>query len=201
MALKQLIHLGLVGLAMSAATVVGVNAPTLAQQDIYNSDGLNIIGGVESRYRLSYSLDNNTRRNTRASYLLEVKGDKVDSAVSTLIVTVPEAFSRYSGRIDLDRIKVHYGRIDNVGEEIAIEEVLWDDRVFSGANDLSDELDKLEIFLAEDIPANTSFLIEFEKVRNPNRALMQRLNLQVVPRGEELATYIGTWEMLIAYQD
>lgn len=201
MALKQLIRLGLVGLAMSAATVVGMSVPTLAQRDVYNSDGLNIIGGVESRYRLSYSLDNNTRRNTRASYLLEVKGDKVDSAVSALIVTVPEAFSRYRGRIDLDRIKVHYGRIDNVGEEIAVDEVLWDDRVFSGANDLSEELDKIEIFLAEDIPASTSFVIEFERVRNPNRALMQRLNLQVVPRGQDLATYVGTWEMLIAYQD
>ncbi|WP_161634942.1 DUF2808 domain-containing protein [Leptolyngbya sp. Heron Island J] len=201
MALKQLIRLGLIGLAMSVATTVGVNVPTLAQQDIYDSDGLNIIGGVESRYRLSYSLDNNSPRNTRASYLLEVKGDKVDSAVSALIVTVPEAFSRYRGRIDLDRIKVRYGRIGNVGEEIAIEEVLWDDRVFSGANDLSEDLDKLEIYLAEDIPANTSFVIDFEKVRNPNRALMQRVNLQVVPRGEELATYIGTWEMLIAYQD
>ena len=201
MALKQLKRLGLVGLAMSAAAVMGLNVPTLAQQDIYDSDGLNIIGGTEARYRLAYSLDNNTRRNSRANYLLEVKGDKVDYAVSTLIVTIPEAFTRYRGRINLDRIKVHYGRIDNVGEEIAVDEVLWDDRVFSGANDLTEDLDKIEIILAEDIPANTSFLIEFEKVRNPNRALMQRLNLQVMPRGEELATYIGTWEMLIAYQD
>ncbi|MDV3352316.1 DUF2808 domain-containing protein [Leptothoe sp. LEGE 181152] len=201
MALKQLIRLGLVGLAMSAAAVVGVNVPTLAQQDIYDSDGLNIIGGVESRYRLNYSLNNNTRRNTRASYRLEVKGDKIDSAVSALVVTVPEAFSRHRGRIDLDRIKVRYGRIDDVGEDIAVDEVLWDDRVFSGANDLSDDLDKIEIYLAEDIPANTSFVIDFEKVRNPNRALMQRVNLQVIPRGNDLATYIGTWEMLIAYQD
>ena len=201
MALNQLIRLGLVGLAMSAAAVVGVNVPTLAQQDIYDSDGLNIIGGVESRYRLNYSLNNNTRRNTRASYRLEVKGDNIDSAVSALVVTVPEAFSRYRGRIDLDSIKVRYGRIDNVGEEIAVDEVLWDDRVFSGANDLSDDLDKIEIYLAEDIPASTSFIIDIEKVRNPNRALMQRVNLQVIPRGQDLATYIGTWEMLIAYQD
>ena len=66
---------------------------------------------------------------------------------------------------------------------------------------MSDDLDKIEIYLAEDIPANTSFVIDFEKVRNPNRALMQRVNLQVIPRGNDLATYIGTWEMLIAYQD
>ncbi len=201
MALKQLIRLGLAGLAMSAAAIVGLHGPILAQTDIYDSDGLNIVGGVESRYRLSYSLDNNTRRNSRARYNLAVKGDKVNYAVSTLIVTIPEAFSRYRGRIDLDRIKVHYGRIDNVGDEIAVEEAIWDDRVFSGSNDLSEDLDQIEIILAEDIPANTSFLIEFEKVRNPNRSLMQRLNLQAIPRGEELPTYIGTWEMLIAYQD
>ena len=201
MALKRLIRLGLVGLAVSATAVAGLIGPTLAQTDIYDSDGLTIIGGVEARYRLSYSLANNTRRNSRAHYLMEVKGDKVDAAVSKLIVTIPEAFTRYRGRIDLDRIKVHYGRIDNIGEEIAIDEVLWDDRVFSGAQDLSEELDRIDIFLAEDIPANTSFTIEFDRVRNPNRALMQRVNLQVLPRGEELATYVGTWEMLIAYQD
>ncbi|MBX2865872.1 MAG: DUF2808 domain-containing protein [Leptolyngbyaceae cyanobacterium MAG.088] len=201
MALKQLIRLGLAGLVISAAALVGLSAPTLAQRDAYDSDGVNVIGGVESRYRLAYSLDNNTRRNTRANYLLEVKGEKVDAAVSGLIVTIPEAFSRYRGRVDLERIKVHYGRIDNVGDEIDVEEVFWDDRVFSGAQDLSEELDKIEIFLAEDIPADTSFLIEFEKVRNPNRALMQRLNLQAFSRGEELPTYIGTWEMLIGYED
>lgn len=201
MALKQLIRLGLVGLAMSTAAVVGLSGPTLAQRDVYDSDGLNIIGGVESEYRLSYSLANNTRRNKRANYLMEVKGDNVDVAVSKLIVTVPEAFSRYSGRIDLDRIKVHYGRLDSLGDEVVIDEVIWDDRVFNGAQDLTEELDKIEIFLDEDIPASTSFTIEFAKVRNPNRALMQRLNLQVLPRGEELPTYVGTWEMLIAYQD
>ena len=201
MALKQLVRLGLVGLAMSASAVVGLNVPSLAQTDIYDSDGLNIIGGVESRYQLSYRLANNTRRNSRANYLMEVRGDKVDAAVSKLIVTIPEAFTRYSGRINMDRIKVHYGRISNLGDEIVIDEVLWDDRVFSGAQDLSEDLDRIEIFLTEDIPANTSFTIEFDRVRNPNRALMQRVNLQVLPRGEELATYIGTWEMLIAYQD
>lgn len=201
MALKQFIRLGLVGLTMSAAAVVGLSGPTLAQRDVYDSDGLNIIGGVDSEFRLAYSLANNTRRSSRANYLMEVKGDKVDVAVSKLIVTVPEAFSRYSGRIDLDRIKVHYGRLDNLGDEVAIDEVVWDDRVFSGAQDLTEDLDKIEIFLSEDIAASTSFTIEFEKVRNPNRALMQRLNLQVLPRGEELPTYVGTWEMLIAYQD
>ena len=66
MALKQFIRLGLVGLMMSAAAVVGLSGPTLAQQDIYDSDGLNVIGGVDSQFRLAYSLANNTRRNSRS---------------------------------------------------------------------------------------------------------------------------------------
>ena len=75
------------------------------------------------------------------------------------MVTVPEAFSRYRGRIDLrPQLQVHYGRIDNLGSEpIAVEEVLWDDiESLVDPNDLSEDLDKIEIFLAEDIPANTS---------------------------------------------
>ena len=41
----------------------------------------------------------------------------------------------------------------------------------------------------------------FNGVKSPTRALMLRTNLQVFPRGEEIATYIGTWEMLVAYED
>ena len=200
MKLKNIVRWGLAGLLLSSATVAGVSVPTLAQ-DYYGTDGLTIFGGVESDYRLDYRLFNNTRRNTRAEWLLEVKGTQLQTATSALVVTLPESFSRYRGRIDLDEITVRYGRIDGDGESIAVDEVRWDDVVFSGANDLSEELDKIEIFLAEDVPADTSITIEFNKVRNPNRALMLRTNLQVFPRGEELATYIGTWEMLVAYED
>ena len=167
----------------------------------YETDGLTIFGGVESRYRLAYRLLNNTRRNSRAHWELEIRGDKLQEATSALVVTLPESFTRYNGRIDLDEITMRYGRIDSKGEPIVIDEVRWDDVVFSGANDLSEELDKIEIFLAEDIPADTSVTIEVNKVRNPNRSLVLRTNLQVFPRGQELATYIGTWEMLVAYED
>ena len=196
---KKIMQWGLAGLMLSSAAVTSLSLPTLAQGS-YNTDGMTIFGGVDSDYRLSYNLLNNTRRNTRAHYELEVGGDKIQAAASTLIVTIPESFSRYRGRINLDEISVRYGRIDSEGSPIAVDEVRWDDRVFSGANDLSDDLDKIEIFLAEDIPADRSFTIEFGKVRNPNRSLMLRTNLQVVERGQELANYIGTWEMLVAYE-
>lgn len=199
MMLKNIIRWGLAGLLLSSAAVAGVTAPTLAQG--YESDGLTIFGGTDAEYRLTYRLLNNTPRNTRTYWALEVRGEQLQTATSALVVTLPESFTRYRGRIDLDEITVRSGRIDSDGDSIAVDEVRWDDVVFSGANDLSEDLDKIEIFLAEDIPADTSITIEFNKVRNPNRSLMLRTNLQVFPRGEELATYIGTWEMLVAYDD
>lgn len=199
MMLKNVVQWGLAGLLLSSATVAGLNVPTLAQG--YETDGLTIFGGTDSEYRLAYRLLNNTPRNTRTLWELEVRGEQLQTATSALVVTLPESFTRYRGRIDLDEITVRYGRIDSEGDAIGVDEVRWDDVVFSGANDLSEDLDKIEIFLTEDIPADTSITIEFGKVRSPNRALMLRTNLQVFPRGEELATYIGTWEMLVAYED
>ncbi|NEQ50259.1 MAG: DUF2808 domain-containing protein [Leptolyngbya sp. SIO3F4] len=199
MVLKNIVRWGLAGLLLSSATVVGINVPTLAQS--YETDGLTLFGGSDAEYRLSYRLLNNEPRNKRTTWELEVRGEQLQTATSALVVTLPESFTRYRGRIDLDEITVRYGRIDREGDNIPVDEVRWDDVVFSGANDLSDDLDKIEIFLAEDIPAETSITLEFNKVKSPTRALMLRTNLQVFPRGEELATYIGTWEMLVAYED
>lgn len=200
MMLKNFVRWGLAGLLLSSATVAGLNVPTLAQ-DYYETPGTSVFGGVESDFRLSYRLLNNTPRNKRTTWELEVRGDKLQTATSALVVTLPESFTRYRGRIDLNEITAHYGRIDSDGESIAIDEVRWDDTVFSRDRDLSDELDKIEIFLAEDIPADTSITLVFNGVKSPTRALMLRTNLQVFPRGEEIATYIGTWEMLVAYED
>lgn len=197
MMLKNFVRWGLAGLLLSS--VAGFTVPTLAQS--YESDGLTVFGGADPSFRLAYRLLNNEPRSKRTHWELEVRGEQLQTATSALVVTVPESFTRYRGRINLDEITVRYGRINSDGEEIAIDEVRWDDIVFSGANDLSEELDKIEIFLAEDIPADTSITLEFAKVKNPTRALMLRTNLQVFPRGEELATYVGTWEMLVAYDD
>ncbi|MEM6251552.1 MAG: DUF2808 domain-containing protein [Cyanobacteria bacterium P01_D01_bin.156] len=196
---KNIVRWGLAGLLFSSATLAGVNVPTVAQS--YDSDGLTLFGGTDSDFRLNYQLLNNTPRNNRVKWNLEVRSDQLQTATSALVVTLPESFTRFNGQVDLDEITVRYGRIDREGEQIEVDEVRWDDVVFSGANDLSEELDKIEIFLAEDIPADTSITLEFGKVKNPTRALMLRTNLQVFPRGQELATYVGTWEMLVAYED
>ncbi|NEP63657.1 MAG: DUF2808 domain-containing protein [Symploca sp. SIO2G7] len=197
--LKNVVRWGLFGVLLSSVAAASLNAPTLAQG--YETDGLTLFGGTDPDFRMTYRLLNNTPRNKRTSWELQVRGEQLQTATSALVVTLPESFTRYGGRIDLDRISVRYGRIDNEGEPIAIDEVRWDDVVFSGANDLSEELDKIEIFLAEDIPADRSITLTFDKVKNPTRSLMLRTNLQVFPRGEELATYVGTWEMLVAYDD
>lgn len=199
MMLKNFMRWGLAGLLLSSATLAGLNTPTMAQLNSYERDGLTILGGADPDFRLSYQLLNNTPRNKRAKWNMEVPGDQLGAATTAMVVTLPESFTRYRGRIDLDEITVRYGRIDGEGEEIAVDEVRWDDVVFSGANDLSEDLDKIEIFLAEDIPADKSITISFNKVKNPTRSLMLRTNLQVFPRGQELPTYVGTWEMLVAY--
>ncbi|MEM9805018.1 MAG: DUF2808 domain-containing protein [Cyanobacteria bacterium P01_D01_bin.56] len=199
--IKNIARWGLAGLLLSSATLAGVSAPTLAQSNSYERDGLTIFGGSDPDFRLAYQLLNNTPRNNRTQWNLEVRGDQLQTATSALVVTLPESFTRFRGEIDLDEISVRYGRIDGEGDEIVVDEVRWDDVVFSGANDFSEDLDKIEIFLAEDVPADTSITISFNKVKNPTRSLMLRTNLQVFPRGQELATYVGTWDMLVAYDD
>ena len=119
MMLKNFVRWGLAGLLLSSATVAGLNVPTLAQ-DYYGADGLTIFGGVDSEYRLNYRLFNNTRRNKRAKWALEVRGSQLQTATSALVVTLPESFTRYRGRIDLDKIAVRYGRIDSEGEYIEV---------------------------------------------------------------------------------
>ncbi|MEO0868299.1 MAG: DUF2808 domain-containing protein [Cyanobacteria bacterium J06642_11] len=195
---KRIVRWGMAGLLMLSGVAIGQTVPALAQGG-YETSGLNLFGGVDKP--LGYQLFNNTPRNSRTEWLLEVRGENLTTATSALVVTLPESFSKYRGRIDLDEITVRYGSIRNEGEQIEVDEVRWDDVVFSGSNDFSEDFDKIEIFLAEDVPADKSITIEFNKVRSPNRALMLRTNLQVFPRGQELATYIGTWEILAAYEN
>ena len=131
--LKNFVRWGLAGLLLSSAKVDGLNVQTLEKG--YETDDLTIFGGIESDYRLSYRLLNNTPRNKRTHWALEVRGDMLPAATSGLVVTLPESFTRFRGRIDLDEITLRYGRIDSEGEPIAIDEIRWDDIVFSGAND------------------------------------------------------------------
>jgi Protein of unknown function (DUF2808) len=175
------------GLALGATlTVLGLAVvPSLAQ----TTGGFNILGGVDAEYRLSSLIQNNERRDPRARYLLEVRSDKVTQAASQLRITYPDTFTEYRGRFNLDTIEVRRGLNDR-GTAVPIDEVVW-----------TQESNTLDIYLQEDIPADTSFTIVLNNVRNPNRSLMQRFNLEAFYRGDVLPTYIGTWELLVAYGD
>lgn len=174
------------GLALSGAAIATTLstlpvAPGVAQ----TNQGLTIFGGVDSDYRLPYTLRNNEPRSTRAQYYLRVPGTRMDRAASKLRITYPEAFTNRRGSFDTDRIQVRQGR-GTGGREIPVDEVVW-----------IPESSQLEIYMAEDIPADTSFVVNMG-VRNPNRFGFHRFNLQVEARGDVLPRYIGTWELLVA---
>ncbi|MGB3298582.1 MAG: DUF2808 domain-containing protein [Phormidesmis sp.] len=150
------------------------------------NQGLTLFGGVDSEYRLPYTLRNNQPRSTRAIYYLRVPGTRMDRAASSLRITYPEAFTNRNGTFDPDQIKVRRGR-GTGGSEIPVDEVTWDPAS-----------SQINIFLTEDIPADTSFVIEMDGIRNPDRFGMHRVNLQAEGRGDVLPRYLGTWELLVA---
>ncbi len=156
--------------------------PGIAQ----TNQGINIFGGVDSEYRLPYTLRNNKPRSTRATYYLRVPGTRMDRAASHLRITYPEAFTDRSGAFDTDQIEVRRGR-GTGGSTIPVEEVVWDA-----------ESSQIDIYLAEEIPADTSFVVAMEGIRNPNRFGMHRFNLQAETNGDVLPRYLGTWELLVA---
>jgi Protein of unknown function (DUF2808) len=184
MMIQRFLSTGLLMGAVASVLSVAVD-PSWAQ----TTGGFNVLGGVEAEYRLSSIIQNNERRDPRARYLLEVRSDKVSQAVSQLRITYPDAFTDYRGRFNVDTIEVRRG-LDGRGTSIPVDEVVW-----------TEESNTLDIYLQEDIPADTSFTIVLNNVRNPNRSLMQRFNLEAFYRGDVLPTYIGTWELLVAYGD
>ncbi|MGB3671695.1 MAG: DUF2808 domain-containing protein [Phormidesmis sp.] len=187
MSVKRSMFRLLSGLALSGAAVATTLSVLPTQPSVAQTNqGVTLFGGVDSEFRLPYTLRNNEPRSTRAHYFLRVPGTRMETAASTLRISYPEAFTNRSGAFDTDQIKVRRGR-GSGGREIPVEEVVW-----------SPESSQLEIYLAEDIPADTSFLIEMSGIRNPNRFGMHRFNLQVEARGDILPRYLGTWELLVA---
>ena len=178
---RLLSGLALSGVAIATTLSFLPATPGVAQ----TNQGLTIFGGVDSDYRLPYTLRNNEPRSTRAQYYLRVPGTRMDRAVSKLRITYPEAFTNRRGAIYTDRIQVRQGRGAG-GREIPVDEVVW-----------IPESSQLEIYMAEDIPADTSFVINMG-VLNPTRFGFQRWNLQAEGRGDVLPRYIGTWELLVA---
>ncbi|MEL6555692.1 MAG: DUF2808 domain-containing protein [Cyanobacteria bacterium J06621_11] len=174
------------GLALSGAAIATTLSVLPAQPSVAQTNqGMTLFGGVDSDFRLPYTLRNNQPRSTRAHYYLRVPGNQMETAASKLRISYPEAFTNRRGRFDTDEIEVRRGR-GTGGSEIAVEEVVW-----------VPESNQIEIYLEEDIPADTSFVVSM-KVRNPNRFGMHRFNLQVEARGDVLPRYVGTWELLVA---
>jgi len=187
MSVKRSMFRLLSGLALSGAAI----ATTLTALPIpaglaQTNQGLTIFGGVDSDYRLPYTLRNNSPRNTRARYYLRVPGTRMDSATSKLTISYPEAFTNRRGAFDTDQIQVRRGR-GRGGSELAVDEVVW-----------VPEAGTVEIYMAEDIPADTSFVIAMNGIRNPDRFGMHRFNLRTESRGEVLPRYVGTWELMVA---
>lgn len=175
------------GLALSGAAIATTLSVLPAQPGVAQTNqGLTLFGGVDSEYRLPYTLRNNQPRSPRAHYFLRVPGTRMEAAASKLRISYPEAFTNRRGSFDTDKIEVRRGR-GTGGREIEVEEVVW-----------VPESSQIEIYLAEEIPADTSFVVAMSGIRNPNRFGMHRFNLQVEARGDVLPRYVGTWELLVA---
>ena len=190
MSVKRSMFRLLSGLALSGAAIATTLSALPIQPGVAQTgQGLTIFGGVDSEFRLPYTLRNNSPRNRRAHFFLRVPGTRMERAVSTLRISYPEAFTNRRGSFDTDRIEVRRGR-GTGGRDIEVDEVVW-----------IPESSQLEIYMAEDIPADTSFVIAMSGIRNPNRFGMHRFNLQAESRGDVLPRYIGTWELLVAEED
>lgn len=187
MSAKRSMYRLLSGLALSGVAIATTLTAMPVQPGVAQTNqGLTLFGGVDSEFRLPYTLRNNQPRSTRARYYLRVPSTRMERAASHLRITYPEAFTNRSGAFDTDKIEVRRGR-GTGGSVIPVEEVVW-----------TPESSQIDIYLAEDIPADTSYVIAMAGVRNPNRFGMHRFNLQAESRGDVLPRYMGTWELLVA---
>jgi len=171
--------------AIATALAALPTLPSTAQ----TREGVTIFGGVDPEFRLPYRLFNNTRRNRRAHYFLRVPSSRVDRALSDLRIVYPDTFSEYNGQFDVDKIKVYRGRNDR-GEEIPIDEVVW-----------TPEANQLDIYLLEQIPADTYFTVTMRNVRNPDRTLQIPFNLYAPSPGAPLNQLVGIWNLTLGYED
>ena len=175
------------GLALSGAAIATTLSVLPAQPSAAQTNqGLTLFGGVDSEYRLPYTLRNNEPRSRRAHYYLRVPGNRMEASASKLRISYPEAFTNRRGSFDTEQIEVRRGR-GTGGREIEVEDVVW-----------IPKSSQIEIYLEEEIPADTSFVVAMSGIRNPNRFGMHRFNLQVEARGDVLPRYVGTWELLVA---
>lgn len=178
---KRWISRGLMGLfAASGVAIVGSGA--IAQ----TTDGFTIFGGVDAQYRLGYSIDNNERRSSNARYYLRVSGRKIPREILELQITYPEEFANNGGHFDNARIELREGT-GRGGATIPVDEVIIDQ-----------EAKILEIYPAEPIAPNSSFVVVLHDVRNTNRYGFQYFILDALYQGGPLREFVGIWPLEVA---
>ena len=177
MKFKQRLHQGVLGvLAIAGIAIAGGTA--LAQ----TTEGLTIFGGIESEYRLSYSIDNNERRSSDARYYLRISGRKLISRdILELQISYPEAFEENGGYFTNASIELRDGT-GRGGASIAVDEIV-----------MNPEQNIIEIYPEEPIPANTSMVVVVSDVRNPNRYGNHFFVLDVLYQGGLLREFVGIW--------
>lgn len=178
--LKHTLRLAVLAVAtatMTAGVGVTVLKPAVAQS------GITIFGGVDSEYRLRYLIDRNMPRSQDSRYYLQVTRSQIPRDVISLEIEYPESFTEQRGRLDLNAIQLRQGDWRG-GEVIPVARLEW-----------IPEERRIEIIPESPIPANTSFVIVMDNVRNPNRYGYHFFNLNMMYQGDVIERYVGTWPL------
>lgn len=184
MKVKQWLRQSALGiLAASGLAIAGSTA--IAQ----TTDGFTIFGGVDSEFRLSYQIDNNKGRSTRARYYLWVSGRKIPREVLELQISYPEAFEEDGGYFTNASIELREGN-DRRGATIPIDEVV-----------INSEDNIIEIYPESPIPAQNSFTVVMSRVRNPNSYGNHYFTLDVLYQGGVVSDFVGIWPIEVAEDD
>lgn len=148
--------------------------------------GITIFGGIDSEYRLGYSIDFNEPYSHRARYYLRVTGNRLPREVTEIEITYPEEFATNLGRIEPNTIEVRKGRYRGQ-DPIELDNVILDE-----------DTQTIEIYPTEAIPADTDFVVVLSRVHNPRRYGIHYFNLKMMYQGDVLRQYIGTWPLEVA---
>ena len=156
-------------LAIAAASTTGIAAVVHAQS------GLTLFSGVDRDHQLNYKLDYDGRLGARDNYHLKLPGQKLEFAVSKLVISYP---ATYNGTFNTHSVEVLAA-----GKKIDLDEVTWDQ-----------DNRAIEIYPKTPIPAATRLEIVLSHVENPDRLGTHYFNLSVQSPGDlPLTRYIGTW--------
>jgi hypothetical protein len=181
MNLKRWFQYGLVGLVAASGFAIA-NSSAISQ----TSEGLTIFGGVDSQYRLGYSIDNNERRSNKARYYLRVSGRKVPREILELQITYPEEFEDEGGHFNNVRVELREGN-GRGGATIPVDEVI-----------VNTDAKVIEIYPTDPLPANESLVVVLHEVRNPNRYGNHYFLLDALFQGGPIREFIGVWPLEVS---